>query len=146
MAEVCFCGAARWFGACPLWSEADILTKSDRFPHCPQKRTSRLWLRDYLMPPPSGRSLGALLCPTTPLEKKLPLRSIVCAARHGLLHVMLLSKVWGKRRVSACASLHHCHWYWHRGRIRTVVFIAHGGEWHSFWPNELTCGTRLKVA
>src|SRR6516164_3780526 len=134
MAEVCFCGAARWSGACPLWSEADILTKSDRCPHCPQKRTSRLWLRDYLMPPPSGRSLGALLCPTTPLEKKLPLRSIVCAARHGLLHVMLLIKGMGKAScLSVCfltslplvlASRPHPHCRFYRSWWRVAFVLA----------------------
>jgi hypothetical protein len=69
--------------------------------------------------------------------KNLRLRSMVCAARHSLPRVMLLSKVWGKRRVSACASIHHCHWDWHSGRICTVVFITRGGEWDSLRPNAL---------
>jgi hypothetical protein len=50
---------------------------------------------------------------------------------------MLLSKAWGKRRVSACASLHHCHWDWHSGRICTVVFLTRTGEWDSFRLNAL---------
>jgi hypothetical protein len=52
---------------------------------------------------------------------------VLCfSARHG-----------GKRRVSACASLHHCHWDWRSRRICTVVFITRGGEWDSFRPNAL---------
>ena len=42
------------------------------------------------------------------------------------------------RRVSACASLHDRHWDWHSGRICTVVYIAHGGEWDSYRPSALT--------
>jgi hypothetical protein len=111
-----------------------------------QKQTFRLWLRDCLMPRPGCRSPGALLCLYSALVKNLRLRSIVCAARHGLSRVMLLSKAWGKRRVSACVSVHHCHWNWHSSRICTVVFITRGGEWNSFRPNALTCSTRLKAA
>ena len=51
-----------------------------------------------------------------------------------------------KRRVSACASLHHCHWDWHSGRICIVVVITRGGEWDSFGPNALTCSARQKSA
>jgi hypothetical protein len=81
-----------------------------------------------------------ILCSRSPhrgAAKNLRLRSMVCAARHLLPRVMLLSKVWGKRRVSTCASLHHCHWDWHSGRICTVVFITRSGEWDSFRPNAL---------
>jgi len=69
---------------------------------------------------------------------------MVFAARQRLPRVIILSKVWGRRRVSACAPLHHCHWHWHSGRICTVVFVTRIGEWDSFRPNALTCSRRQK--
>lgn len=77
-------------------------------------------------------------------SKKLRLCSMVFAARQRLPRVIILSKVWGRRRVSACAPLHHCHWHWHSGRICTVVFVTRIGEWDSFRPNALTCSRRQK--
>src|SRR5262249_17998090 len=82
--------------------------------------------------------------PITRRSKKLRLRSMFCAARQGLSRVILLSKVWGRRRVSACAPLHHCHWHWHSNCICTVVFVTRFGERDSFRPNALTCSRRQK--
>ena len=124
---------------CPLYPQKRTLVTRVRMSLCAKSRHFRLWLRDCLMLSPGCRSPGASLC--LALVKNLRLCSIVCAARHGLSRVMFLSKAWGKRRVSACASLHHCYWGWHSGRICTVVFLAHGGEWASFRSNALTCST-----
>jgi hypothetical protein len=77
-------------------------------------------------------------------SKKLRLRSMFCATHQRLSRVILLSKVGGRRRVSACAPLHHCHWHWHSNRICTVVFVTRIGERDSFRPNALTCSRRQK--
>jgi hypothetical protein len=143
---------------CPLWVRNGHGGSYSRFPLHLRKQTSdrggnlslqgpldrRQALVSYspALTPATGGQIAALRFLQRGRLKNLRLRSIVCAARHGLPRVMLLSKAWGKRRVSACASLHHCHWDWHSGRICTVVFLTHGGEWDSFRPNALTCSTR----
>src|SRR5215471_2086618 len=117
-----------------FWSEADIL---------PSPTDVRIALKsghpdsDYVIIS-AGWPLALGFCcvpvPTTPLEKKLRLRSIVCAARHGLPRVMLLSKVWGKRScLSVCfltslplalASRPHLHCRFYRSWWRVGFVLA----------------------
>ena len=138
--------AANLTRRCPKWVVSGHCIRSAPCPLFPRKRTFCLWLRACLMPPAGLWLARGFAVSIALLRKNLRLRSIVCAARHGLPRVMLLSKAWGKRRVSACVSVHHCHWDWHSSRICTVVFITRGGEWDSFRPNALTCSARQKAA
>jgi hypothetical protein len=94
----------------------------------------------------SGLSYSAARRQTLQCNVKFAAAQHSLCTCQGLSGVMLLSKAWGKRRVSACASLHHCHWDWHSGRICTVIVITRGGERDSFGPNALTCSARQKAA